>query len=434
MAETLPSDEHVDYRDFRIESISLIDSSGIARDIRSLLAELQVRQDMYTGFMSGEALVNDGVDLFTSAAMHGNEYLYLHLREPGVKRIIKKAFRVYKVSNREPMQNNMQRYVIYFVSDELVKSNMIRISKAYKNSKISDIATDIMKTYLSLPAKRMNVEATGEAVSYIIPSQRPTEALQWLASRAFNADRFCYFFFENLDGFHFRSLQGLYNSPNAIKVPLTYEHKGVNKQLEMQKYAVDDYQSKKDFDVLLSGGNGGYAMQLLAIDPIKQSAVLNEYNTDKLPKMFKNAATSNPVDNSGRSVFDKSDAYQLVYLAPDRIGEQPKEHTEAWIRRVSAMTMLNNSMLEIVLPGNLNVQAGTMVNMRFAYTITPSESNMYDERKSGRYLVVAVNHKFDIINHKFDTIFVIARDSFPIPLPELDSRLEEKITKLNAEA
>ena len=434
MAQTIPSDEHVDNRDFRIESISLIDSSGVARDIRGLLAELQVRQDMYTGYMSGEAMVNDGVDLFSQAAMHGNEYLYLHLREPGVKRAIKKAFRVYKVSNREPTQSNAQKYTIHFVSDELVKSNMTRISKAYKNSKVSDIATDIMKTHLKIAPKRMNVEATGEAVSYIIPYFRPTEALNWLASRAFTSDRFCYFFFENLDGFHFRSLHGLYDSPNAIKVPLTYENKGVNKQLSMQKYAVDDYQSKKDFDVLMSSGKGGYAMQLLAIDPIKQSTVMNQYNTDKLSKMFDNPAVSNPVDNNGRSVFDKSEAYQLTYLAPDQIGEQPKEHTESWIRRVSAMAMLNNSMLEIVLPGNLNIQAGSMVNMRFAYTITPSESNMYDERKSGRYLVVAVNHKFDVVGHKFDTIFVIARDSFPIPLPSMDSRLEEKITKMNAEA
>ena len=91
---------------------------------------MQLRQDIYLGFMSGEIMIQDAIGLYSTVKFHGNEYVYFQIKEPEQKTSIKKAFRVYKVGNRDNTQNSSSRYVVYLVSDELVLSQNIRVSTA----------------------------------------------------------------------------------------------------------------------------------------------------------------------------------------------------------------------------------------------------------------------------------------------------------------
>jgi len=244
MATDIPSnqapistDEHVDSRDFRIIGIDLIGADGVFRDISKLVIELQVRQDMYLGFMSGEAIINDGSDMHSQAALHGNEYIYIHITEPEQQISINKAFRVYKVGDRSSAQNNSQRYTIYFVSDEMMTAHLSKISKAYKANTISDIPSDIMKTYLNIPTDHIIIDPTTSPVDVIIPNFRPTEALNWLASRAFDGKDACWFFYENLNGYNFRSINSIYKDGTVINRPFTRFSEASNTSGRRVRYA-----------------------------------------------------------------------------------------------------------------------------------------------------------------------------------------------------
>jgi hypothetical protein len=407
---------HVDTRDFRAKTITLINSSGGAKDITTMIAEVQVRQDLYLGFMSGELLITDGVDLHSQMSMHGGEYIFIHLTVPEQSIEIRKAFRVYKVGNRKPL-DNAQQYSIYFVSDELFKSYTTKINQAYTNMTISGIALEIMKTHLKIPTDKIFVDPTTGSTSVIIPNWRPLEALNWLATRAYNTDMDTFFFYENLEGFHFRSLHSIYKDPRKIKVPFTFENKRGSKSMDMDKFAIDVMESKRDFDILSTVAGGGYAMSLTTIDPITQGYVKNELGADQMKGMYQSPSMSN-ADN----LFRKSDTHKLVYLKTNGI--------EDWIRRVMKLATLNNSMVELAVPGNMGLEAGTIIGLRVPYTIPPASGDMWDKRKSGKYLVIAVNHKFDMMNHRFNSMIALARDSFPEGLPAEDSKLPEKIKKL----
>lgn len=429
-ARPIPTDQHIDNRDFRIEAVELISSDGRARDIRALVGEVQVRQDLFLGFMSGEMIMQDGVDMFADAAMHGGEYIYLHIKMPGLNRSLKKAFRIYKVDHRVPAMNNAQRYIVYFSSDEIITSYTKKVSKAYMSSKISDAAVDIMTKYMNIPSNKIFVDPTSEAVDVVIPNYRPAEALHWLASRAFNGSSLCYLFYETLDGFNFRSLQSLYAQKALSDQPYIFDSKSLDKQLSYDIFGIDDFESKRDFDLLTTLGNGGVAFKMIGVDPFYQSITVNEYSIGSMPKLYSNPAMSNP---SG--LFNKSDSYLLTYLQTNPTMTDKKNFSEVWISRVLSLAALNNNLIDLVVPGNLNIQAGRIVEVNFPYTITPSSgTNMSNTFKSGRYLVAAVNHKFDFTHHKFSTIFMITRDSLPEPLPMTDTRLPEKIAKINSES
>lgn len=414
----LPQDQHVDARDFRAVSVSLVSSDGTSTEIGSVVPEVQVRQDMYLGFMSGELLINDGNDMLTRQGIHGGEYIFLHIQVPEQAISLKKAFRIYKISERSP-QDSSQSYKVHFMSDELFNSHTKKISKAYTNATISDIVRDIMTEYLEIPESKIFIDSTIGSTSVIIPYWRPVETLNWLASRSVGQDTSCYFFFENLEGYHFRSLQSIYKKGTKIKVPFALENKRGKKELEMDKFAIDDYKVIRDFDILSTVSSGGYAMRLLGIDPITQSMTVNDYNLENLPKQYQNPSMSN-----AKNLFKRNETHFLTYLQADGI--------ENWIKRVVALSILNNYITEIVVPGNMGLNVGTMLNIRIPYTITPAEGDMWDKQRGGKHLVLAVNHKFDLVNHKFTSLVWLTRDSLPEPLPAVDKTLPDKIARLNS--
>ena len=417
----IPNDEFVDATDFRSKSIMLISADNQARDITNLVLEVQVRQDMYLGFMSGEMLVQDGVDLHTLASLHGNEYLFLHLTEPDQEISIKKAFRIYKLGNRFPIPSGGQRYVVYFASPEMFESSQKKISKAYKSSTISAVAKDIIKNYLMVDDNRIRVDETSDSFDLIVPQKRPQEALNWLASRAYSQDSSCFMFYENLNGFNFRSLQSIYKDGTIIKVPFVFETKRGGGSIPMDKYTMDNIESKKDFDSLSTLNDGGVAMGLLGIDPASRTFIKTEFGANTLATLYPSPSMTNP-----DHLFSKTGAYALTYLQTDTT------RSDRFVKRVMSLATLNNSQLEVTVPGNVRLQAGTLVSLRIPYATTPTEgSDLWDKRKSGKYLIVAVNHKFDMSNHRFNTLLLLVRDSLPKALPAADSQLPDKIRKMN---
>jgi len=276
-----------------------------------------------------------------------------------------------------------------------------------------------MTNKLKLPKKRLFVDETTEPVSIIIPNWRPIEALNWLASRAYTDTLNCFFFYENFYGFNFRSIQSIYKSPTVIKVPFSLENKRGMKQLDMDKFAIDDYEAVRDFDILSTISSGGYAMRLLGIDPIKQATTKNDYNISQIKKLYENDPMSN-ADN----LFKKGNSHLLAYLKTGGI--------ENWIKRVMNLAALNNGIVEITVPGNMGLNVGTVINLRIPYTITPATGDMWDKQKGGRHVVVATNHKFDLVNHTFSSMAMITRDSLPESLPQNDKTLPDKILKMNS--
>jgi hypothetical protein len=422
MADTriLPQDKHVDSRDFRIVGITFINAMGVSQDISKLCIELQVRQDMFLGFMNGEVLINDAIDIHTQFAMHGNEYLLIHIQEPGKTLAINKAFRIYKISDRVQAQTgSSQRYILYFVSDELLQSQTMKISKGYQNTTVSDMVADILQNYLQIPSNQIILDRTGTPVSVVIPNYRPVEAINWLASRAHERNDTCWFFYENLDGYNFRSVQALYRDPPAFANEFKLESKKGDKNIEEDKFTIDDFEVKKDFDALAQAGNGGNAMRLLQLNPMSQSFESFDYSQEDLETMHGNPAMSNP-----KNLFGKAESHLMCYI--DSMG------TSNWVKRTMTMTNLNNSLIQITVPGNMLLQAGRTISIKLPYSTIPSEGDMWDERKSGKYLILAVNLKFDLLNHRYVSILLLGRDSVPVPLPTADTKLPDKIRQLNA--
>jgi hypothetical protein len=70
----------------------------------------------------------------------GNDYLFLSFRKPGDDYYrISKTFRIFSVSHRQLAKDQNENYILNFCSEENILSEQYKISKSYRNTKISDI-------------------------------------------------------------------------------------------------------------------------------------------------------------------------------------------------------------------------------------------------------------------------------------------------------
>jgi len=278
------------------------------------------------------------------------------------------------------------------------------------------MAKDVMQNILKLPAKRVFIDPSSEADTLIIPYMSPFECLNLLAARCHDNKKHSWFFYENFEGFHFKSLSAIYTAPKPIKVPFTLENKRVEPNMDADKFGIDEMEVHRDFDALTTLIDGGYGMRADSLNVTSRTLTTTSYDPrTSITKLYdKGTATSDTSVKSG---------HYLTYLDGHGFTK--------YIVRVMSLAALNSNMTEIVVPGNMGVQAGTVVSIRVPYTITPAEGDMWSRQKSGKYLCFATNHKFNLTSHKYTTLAMLSRDSQPDPLPPTDATLVDKIGTLN---
>jgi len=424
------SDKQILPREFTLNNISFISADGVSTDISSMCVELMIRQDMFTNYMSGHVMVVDGIGFIHNRLSHGSEYISIDLSEPAGL-TLKKTFRIFKIADRETTTANAERYIIQFVSDQMVHSNLKRVSKAYKGITVSKIVEDIFINHLGID--KYTIEKTGSSVDIVIPNWRPTEAINWLSRRAERGgDKFCYMFYENLDGFHFKSLHTIYKSKPLNRVDYVYEPKAAQQDMELNKTTIDTYKAK-DFDVLTAYGRGATSMRFIGIDPVHRTVVNNELSIGNIPHMNDTKLIDNTVDPAtNEMLYEQYDACRLAHIQTKETKSERGNKSDIWIRHIQSLAMLQHNLYQLTLPGNLQIQVGKLVRVIFPNYNIPVMASDSSIPPNPAYLIMGVTHIFNISMGTFDTVFSVTRDSVDVP-SKIDKALATKVRELNEE-
>lgn len=420
-------------KDYEIKNLELIASNGETIDLRKVFLELQIYQDLYASVMSGEIYINDGNDLFNNFNFCGNEYLRLNIDKGGLGLPIQKIFRVYKATDRTPAKNSSQVYALHFCSDEMMLSNSMKVSKSYKGQSVSDIVWDVMTNILKISSEKINsFETTSGTYDFVVPYYRPLEVIQWATARAYDVQpKFCYFFYENSFGFNFQSLQGLYKQ-KPYKT-MTFDIKQINPDPSDNRDSIDKFKILNDYDAMMSVSNGSFASRILAVDVFNQTYRNYDYSLDiaESQKNLLNAAkpVNMPKNASGNTNMESYESYFTTYIQINDTSSERENSIEKWMQpRALHLAAINAFRFQAVLPGDIAMKAGDIVEFKFPKFVAPDDKGKeYDELRSGKYLVTAVNHKFR--EDVFETIAEFSSDSYASRLPDakdLTSILQKK--------
>lgn len=433
--------------DYQIEEISLSSATiGSPVDMKPYLVELSVFEDIFNNSVSGHLMVSDALGLIPNFKLNGTETIKVKFKKDAKEsRGVDRSFRVYKISDRyfNPT-NGYENYKINFCSEELLLSEKYRVSKSYKKEYVSNIVNDVLNNLSKIGSKKkVYIEETTGTYDFTLPNKKIFETVNWLTTYALpksktGADML---FFENVDGYWFKSLQSLYDQK-----PLTtyyYNPKNISQEMEQKFKNIMELDILDSFDVLRSISGGTFANRLITIDPLTRTKTTTDFDYNKYfsksTTMNKASVTNNYKDTLGKTLFDsppgnlESGSFRLMvsnskhkdnpYLKSKPGSVKSNFFIEDSIpNRAAQLTLSNYSRVKITIPGNAQLSVGMTLQVSVpkmgatTYTkVNNPVKRTEDPILSGKYLITAVRHVISPMT--YISVVELCKESFIEPVP-----------------
>jgi hypothetical protein len=407
-------------QDVSLDKLDIILADGKRYVIKALLIELNYFEDIFGFVTSGYMTLRDSVGLVESLSLNGEESIEIKFGKTVNDSRPTQTFRLYSIPRRIPAANmNGEVLHIYFCSEELLTSELSKVTKAYKGFAINGIVQRILKDELK-SNKKFYSDYTAGTYDFNVPTLKPLEAISWLSTYALpfanNRKGADMLFYENYEGFHFRSLGKLYEQ-TPYK---TYKYQQKNAgSIEQDVISVLDYEFVKNFDVLSEVSAGTFANRLISIDPITRGVKVTDFDYLKYEgsTLNRNKPESPVPVVSPKSVikFSVSNSEQVRQPFIPTGSTSPDIYAETTIpNRTAQIALANFTVLKIKIPGDPNISVGKVIIFNMLKTTretSTTESNL-DNFYSGKYIVTAVRH---IIQSQgvFQTVLEISKESNP---------------------
>ena len=424
-------------QNYHLGSVRLITMSGESIDLRRIVRELSVHEDIFSFSVSGYVKVEDALGLIDAYRLTGEEYIHIvYGKSKEDPYMHDKVYKLYKLADRSPSGNMMSEYyTLHFCSDELILSEQIKISKAYKGQQVNSIISDILIEQMEVPIyKLMYIQDTMGLYDFVVPRMKPFEAISWLSNYARpsvgkGADML---FFETKDGFSFRSLQDMYKQDSFRT--FKYQQKNLNDKqqpLEEKMKTIISFEFPKGYDVLEGINSGAFANKLISLDPIQRKSKVTRFNGDKygadtestslneysLIGNFKNRlgrTLTASSDGNFKLSTGNSDQSENEYLA-DKDPTKDIFVEDFVPNRTAQLAKAMLTTMKIAVPGFAGLMVGQVVEVFFPSTQTLGDSGTIvrseDKKYSGRYLITALRHVIQPSASAYQTILELSKDS-----------------------
>ena len=425
-------------QDIGIKSCLITGSSGRQIDFKNMIVEFNYYEDIFANGISGALVVNDSMGYINILELQGSEVLSLIIDKPGLELPIVGNYRIYTISNRTQTNSTNQNYIIKFCSEELFLNDQYRISKSYTKVLISDIVIDIAYNQLKIPQSALIVDNTTGLRDIVVPNFKPIQAINWLATFALAGGSqnvgAPFFFYEDRDGWKFKSLLTLYKLP--VYKTYQYSIKGSKSDknplvtdLNTELVNVLQYEHIKSFDSISAAKNGVFANKLHTVDPLRLKLGETDFNYSKY--LSNNPASLNkyniPDTAKNRKGDTMSDASAVVKFCMTTSGQNDNEYiknkkitinenlVEQTIPlRTAQIALFCINRMKLLIPGDVYMTIGKVIEFNLPQISYNKDSRQKDKDEfySGKYLVTAVRHLFNQAG-TYVTCIEICKDSSP---------------------
>ena len=460
MAASDNQDNIINYAgDFRVKVVNILSyrkAEGSEKAFRVNLIpqtmSINLVEDVTMPVITGSIDVADGQDFRTLLPLTGNEKLELHIFTPGQREIQyiegqTDTLAVYKIDKIRLSggTGRQQVYRVHFISREAIRNSITRISKAFSGpveNAVHEIISD--EKYLDT-VKPIYLEPTATNSKYVIPNLKPFQTIKFLGQNAVSNkySNAGYLFFERTDGFHFRSFESLMalNGATAKPVKEAYAIQPANVRNEKgDANVIQDLQSPDSYsfenvaNTLEELNHGLYANRLVTHDIYNKKITTFDYDYHEQFGQFFH--TEHDQGNRTESKYlrplaklDDTDKvlsdYPMAKLM--NVVDTKKVHNDYEFtppedilpNKVSQRAQMANFHLVMTVPGQTRMNCGEMIsfalpNQRPVQHDQPQTLNPY---YSGRYLVLSLKHKFDVVAQKHTMNIRCVKDSTPKELP-----------------
>ena len=342
---------------------------------------------------------------------------------------------VYKVSNLDA-QKKREMFTLHLVSREGLTNETSRCQTIYRGN-LQSTVTKILKNDLKTKKyKTENIEQTSNDYSFIGNNRKPFHVLTWLGPKAVPANgqnsgtsgeeargTAGFLFYENKDGFNFRSIDSLVsstkiqnNSADKENIPYYLFTQVIEENQAKTNFNILNYNYEKNIDLMKSLRVGMYANKTYFYDLYSNTLDLYTYKVKDQVKSKLGGAESIAVsDEFGDSIS------RIMVRTSDRGALKPDGSVSDKLRSGADMAMsysrynlLFTQALNMVVPCNVNLKAGGIIHAEFL-RIDRNTNMTSDEEQSGYYLIKELRHHFE--GGQMVTSLRLIRDSYGLYSP-----------------
>ena len=430
----------------RYQSVTIQSLDGRnKKDLTNSITSIDYYEDILSPCITMTMDVINSYSIFNLLPIRGGEKVSMEIETASGTFLLdgENAMYVYKVSNLDA-QNTNESFTLHLVSREGLTNETVRCETVYRGNlktTVTKILKDVLKTN---KFKSENIEQTSNSYSFVGNNKKPFHILQWLGPKAVSAisggatgtsggdqngiakGTAGFFFYENRDGFNFRSIDSLVSntrieesSANKKKVyNYSYEQFVIQHNDLNNNFKIINYNYEKNIDLMKSLRVGMYANKTYFYDLYSNSLDLYKYTLKDQIKNKLGAAESIAVseefgDSVSRIMVKVADRGALK---PDgSIGDKLISGADMSMS-YSRYNLLFSQALNMNVPLNINLKCGDIIYAQFP-KMEPSNNGEVDPEQSGFYLIKELRHHFDPTNKMLTSIRLI-RDSYGLYGPK----------------
>ena len=438
--------------EYHLKELLVHTSSGNILNLTKAVQSIDIFEDMFSTSLSGSITILDVDNIAENGPVIGQEYMTLKITTPSLDEqeinFTNSSFAIYKVTVREAISQDTQLLALSFISPELLRDKRVRVSKSYTDSIdriVESVLTDAR--YINTN-KDIYIEPTAGIRKIISPNLHPYAFINNLMQESVTAKNSApyFFFFENLKGIHFKSLDrilsedsiGEFNVGNLASL----ENKSVNPEKDFSRAI--EFQVNSNNDMLLNIQGGMLGSSTIKYNIYNKSYEKLQYNYfidfEKFGRIDENPLyNNNDIDEFGNNIGSFGDA--RIHLHPTTgSGDLDTSHTNETssysyapnklnesilFRRAKIMELNNAVSITMKINGNTTIAAGQTINLTVPVSGRIHEKEN-DEYYSGRYLITKLRHSFSQTDKKHEILLTASKDSFGKELPIGSKAIEPK--------
>ena len=442
--------------DYDLDGVLIVGSSGARIAVTDQVRELNIFQSIDSPFMSGNLILADSSGVGELLPFLGQERMLFSLRTPGHNGVV--DFNdyhaiIYNVERRFSTTDREQSFLLNWTTLENYKNVRIKISASFSGN-IHEMVEEILTKEEYLGTKKpINIDPTFNIRKYVIPNLNPFAAIDLLRTEAISKKEQAphFLFYENPNGFHFRSLDSLIGQNKN----LSKQHKNTYRSQpsgtgpnagdhEANLGTILHWEVDDNSNSYLSTRLGMFASTLYTHDIFNKN--IQKFEFDYLKDGFaKRNSTNQEYKNSGSNVSEaKIDGKKLVTEFPESkifvyptasdklhsVGNNTDNNVEQWLQESESRILEREYFtLKLQTYGDTNIMVGDMIEVQIPSNRPLGKTGgkaAMDPFLSGRYLITELRHMITPEDSNHAMILTIMKDSVESAPPVKNVQYKEE--------
>ena len=292
---------------------------------------------------------------------------------------------------------NKQMATLEFVSEESLINETSRVNKKFTGN-VTQIVSQLLTNESNSDKKGIQTEKefnSDQAVnkySFVGNLKRPFETIQWLCPKAqASAKNFGFLFFENLDGFHFKSIE------NLLKQEPEFLYQKPDRPTETDLRIIESNLNQSN-DMGMNARMGMYSNRTIYIDLENETYEETDFNISELNPEKPLKVIETLKEKPTRLMFRMLDQGALQKGSTKKEVEKRNElavyQNKSYIRN----NLLFSQSLNISVPINPELRAGQIIEVQFPLKDNTDQNTTdkfgkdKDNDISGKYLISELRH------------------------------------------